>query len=129
MGLDMYAYRTSVQISKPVGFSNEVYPSDEKLSSQIMYWRKHPALHGWMENLYYEKGGTAEIFNCSPIELNLEDLDKLEEDIENKNLPHTEGFFFGESKETQVNEQDLEFLTAARCAIQEGDRVFYDSWW
>lgn len=131
MGLDMWAYRTKVQISKPVDFNDEVYPSDENnedRNSEIMYWRKHPNLHGWMQDLYFEKGGEAEMFNCSPVELTSEDLDKLEEVIKGNGLPHTEGFFFG-SSDDEVNPKDLEFIKLARQAIQEGERVFYDSWW
>jgi hypothetical protein len=131
MGLDMFAYRTKVQISKPVDFQDEVYPSDENnedRNSELMYWRKHPNLHGWMGNLYYEKQGKKDSFNCAPVELTSEDLDRLEKDVLENRLPHTDGFFFGESR-PGINEKDLEFIKLAREAIAEGERVFYDSWW
>ena len=134
MGLDMFAYRTKVQLSKQVDFQEEVYPKNEDGSQQegicdeIMYWRKHPNLHGWMEKLYYEKGGDSDCFNCVPVEITLEDLDLLEKDITQDQLPFTEGFFFGSSDEGP-NEKDIAFIRAAREAIAEGDRVFYDSWW
>lgn len=127
----MFAYRTKVQLSKSVDFNEEVYPSDEnneERSREIMYWRKHPNLHGWMEELYYEKQGENDSFNCTPVELTSEDLDLLEKDILENRLPHTDGFFFGESS-PGVNEKDLEFIKLAREAIAEGERVFYDSWW
>jgi len=127
----MFAYRTKVQLSKAVDFQDEVYMSgenNEDTHSEIMYWRKHPNLHGWMENLYYEKQGEENLFNSAPVELTSEDLDLLEKDILENRLPHTEGFFFGESR-SGVNEKDLEFIKLAREAIAEGDRVFYDSWW
>ena len=38
---------------------------------ELHYWRKHPNLHGWMESLYYEKGGTADNFNCVNLQLTL----------------------------------------------------------
>jgi hypothetical protein len=38
---------------------------------ELYYWRKHPNLHGWMESLYYEKGGTADNFNCVNLQLTL----------------------------------------------------------
>lgn len=125
MGLDMYAYRTSVQLSKPVDFSDEIQSN----CSEIQYWRKHPNLHGWMESLYREKGGDGD-FNCNPVELTSEDLDRLEEDIRNGGLPYTSGFFFGESQgDDEETNEDLAFVANARQAIAEGDRVFYDSWW
>ena len=127
----MFAYRTPVQLSKPIDFQDEIYEKegDSSVITEIAYWRKHPNLHGWMENLYHQKGGEDE-FNCAPVELTSEDLDRLEEDIRNGGLPHTSGFFFGESQggNDEVN-YDLEFVKNARRAIAEGDRVFYDSWW
>ena len=134
MGLDMFAYRTKVQLSKSVDFQEEVYPKEEDGSQkqgvcdEIMYWRKHPDLHGWMEKLYYEKGGDSDSFNCVLVEITLEDLDRLEKDITEDNLPFTDGFFFG-SSDKGPNEKDVAFIQAAREAIAEGDRVFYDSWW
>ncbi len=132
MGLDMFAYRTSVQLSKSVDFNEELNRHSEETGERpvqdLHYWRKHPNLHGWMENLYYQKGGEAETFNCAPVELTLDDLFILEADIKYGKLPDTDGFFFGESDGSEVNE-DLEFVQAARQAIEEGDRVFYDSWW
>lgn len=127
----MFAYRTKVQLSNPVDFQDEVYMSDEKnesTNSEIMYWRKHPNLHGWMEDLYFEKGGKSDCFNCVPVELTLEDLERLEKDVIDGNLPHTSGFFFGESEDS-INPKDLEFIKLAKEAIAEGDQVFYDSWW
>lgn len=125
----MYAYRTSVQISKPVDFQEEVYGKDIQGENQdLHYWRKHPNLHGWMERLYYQKGGQKESFNCAPVELTLDDLYILEADINYAKLPETDGFFFGQSYGNEA-EDDLKFIQAARQAIEEGDKVFYDSWW
>ncbi len=125
----MYAYRTSVQLSKPVDFQEEVYGKDIQGENQdLHYWRKHPNLHGWMERLYYQKGGQKESFNCAPVELTLDDLYILEADINYAKLPDTAGFFFGQSYGNEA-EDDLKFIQAARQAIEEGDKVFYDSWW
>jgi hypothetical protein len=123
--------------TKEVDFTDEIYGKDvngvidyEIINvelQEIAYWRKHPDLHGWMENLYREKGGMEKSFNGDPVVLTLKDLDRLEEDILRKNLPKTSGFFFGESGEISL--KDLEFVLEARKAIQEGDTVFYDSSW
>ena len=123
--------------SKVVDFSDEIFGKDDigeinyenpiVVAKEIAYWRKHPDLHGWMENLYREKGGREQSFNGDLVVLTLADLDRLEEDILRKNLPKTTGFFFGESGEISL--KDLEFVLEARKAIQEGDTVFYDSSW
>jgi hypothetical protein len=123
--------------TKEVDFSNEIFGRDDigeldyenpiVIAKEIAYWRKHPDLHGWMENIYREKGGREQSFNGDPVRLTLADLDRLEEDILRKNLPKTSGFFFGESGEISL--KDLEFVLEARKAIQEGDTVFYDSSW
>ena len=45
-------------------------------------------------------------------------------------LPHTSGFFFGESDtDDEAIKADLKFIKDAKEAIFSGDRVFYDSWW
>ena len=133
----MHAYRMKFTPSKEVDFSEEIFGRDDRgeldyenpivVAKEIAYWRKHPDLHGWMENLYREKGGREQSFNGDLVVLTLKDLDRLEEDILRKNLPKTSGFFFGESVEISL--KDLEFVLEARKAIQEGDTVFYDSSW
>ena len=122
MGLDMYAYTMT---SPPIGSVDFQEPDT---AVELNYWRKHPNLHGWMEQLYQEKGGIAESFNCVPVTLNSDDLDRLEADIRAGRLPHTPGFFFGESDETETAD-DLAFVAKAREAIAAGLTVFYTSWW
>lgn len=120
MGLDMYALVTMTEPENPVDFQ-----ADDAI--ELHYWRKHPNLHGWMEALYTEKGGT-EKFNCEPVVLAIGDLDRLETDIKAGRLPQTSGFFFGESDGTEADD-DLTFIAKARAAIAEGKTVFYYSWW
>ena len=121
MGLDMYAMTTKEPVVGAVDFKASE-------ASELHYWRKHPDLHGWMENLYYEKGGTEHPFNCTTLALTSEDLDRLEADIKAGELPETAGFFFGESDGSEA-EGDLAFIAKTREAIAEGFTVFYDSWW
>jgi hypothetical protein len=123
--------------TKEVDFTDELYGKDQNgeidyenqivKTEEIAYWRKHPDLHGWMENLYREKGGMEKSFNGDPVVLTLADLDRLEDDILEVNLPKTTGFFFGESGGISLN--NLQFVLEARKAIQEGDTVYYDSSW
>lgn len=121
MGLDMYAITTKTELTVEVDFHAQEH-------EQIFYWRKHPNLHGWMEKLYREKGGQQKDFNCTNVALNKDDIDRLEADIKSGSLPHTVGFFFGSSNGSELND-DLEFIAKARQAIQDGDTVFYTSWW
>lgn len=98
---------------------------------EIAYWRKHNNLHGWMENLYREKGGVG-TFNCTPVELTFDDLLRLQQDIVfKKNLKPQEGFFFGSQEEYTYEdaECDLEFIGKAMYEIAIGNKVVYDSWW
>ena len=120
MGLDMYAMTIEHAPARPVDF-------ETRDAAELHYWRKHPNLHGWMQGLYGEKGGTRD-FNCTPVLLTIAYLDRLEADIRAGNLPPTSGFFFGETDGSETDD-DLAFITKARAAIADGKTVFYDSWW
>lgn len=123
MGLDQYAYTLDQNGEK----------------TELAYWRKHPNLHGFMEHLWHEKGcptapeqsdpAGLSNFNCVPLALDEDDLDRLEADVNGAALPATVGFFFGDNSDEYYKNKDLEFIAAARKALAEGKRVFYDSWW
>ena len=123
MGLDMYAVATKAKLNKEVDFDTINVETEE-----LHYWRKHPNLHGWMESLYQSKGGKSPDFNGDCVVLSNADLDDLEVDIKDGNLPDTSGFFFGNSDGEEVDD-DLEFVKKARQAIKEGKTVYYTSWW
>ena len=100
--------------------------------TELQYWRKHPYLQGWMENLWREDCADDEIhepFNCKYVQLSAVDLDHLEIDVKANNLPETAGFFFGDDSCEHYKETDLEFIAKARQAIADGKAVFYYSWW
>ncbi len=122
----MFAFATKAKPKTEVDFETKNFDPEE-----IHYWRKHPNLHGWMENLYRDKGGDKHSdFNGECVVLTLNDLEDLEHDLKQFDLPDTSGFFFGQS---QTNEEelkdDLEFVTKAREHIKEGRTVYYTSWW
>jgi len=121
MGLDMYAFTTPQDVPA-VDFEE---PAN---AQEIHYWRKHPNLHGWMERLYRRKGGRAEDFNVAPVLLTDADLTDLHRDVVADRLPLTTGFFFGESR-PEEKQDDLDFIQKARAAIADGKKVFYTSWW
>ena len=115
MGLDQYA---------SMGKKND---------HTFFQWRKHNRLQGWMENLYREKGGEDE-FNCVDLELDLDDIEKLEAALLDKALPETDGFFFGpdsydEDYWPDQKAEDLTFIEKAKKILENGDRVYYSCWW
>jgi len=121
MGLDMYAYVASKAGSR--------WDTAESEQRELAYWRKHPNLHGWMEELYRARGGDAEMFNGVEVELTWEDLEDLETNIVHSNLPNTRGFFIGDNSDEYYRERDLQFIREARAEIFTGLRVFYNSSW
>ena len=118
MGLDQNAWKVS----------------QEGEREELAYWRKHNRLQGWMEELYTRKGGMKE-FNCVDLELTEEDINDLENAVDNKSLPETGGFFFGNDSysdyegEYGYKEEDLKFISNARKALEEGRTVIYSCWW
>ena len=139
MGLDMYAY-----VAAKAGQQREFYDGCELQNDgdytnpkvtqprEIAYWRKHPNLHGWMEQLWNSRNGSHQdgnTFNGIELELTWEDLDCLEETIKTNGLPSTTGFFFGHPADDHYQAQDLEFIKSAKTEIFCGLKVFYNSSW
>ena len=128
MGLDQYAYKVKRKYAPTT-------KTETVKTTEFFYWRKHNALHGWMENLHNSRSsdevqGLRE-FNGVAVRLEEQDLDKLEQDVMTFNLPQTVGFFFGSDSvgDEYQKEQTLEFLKKARKALAEGFEVEYNSWW
>ena len=98
--------------------------------SYLQSWRKHNALQGWMEGRYREKGGIGE-FNCVNLELDKDDIADLEQVVLDGELPETVGFFFGNDSSMDEYQfgKDIEFITAAKKTLAEGNKVYYSSWW
>lgn len=71
------------------------------------YWRKHPNLHGYIVKNY----GNG-VDDCKEIYLDEDALRDIIDAVENDRLPHTEGFFFGSSKDAD-KEGDLKILRSA----------------
>jgi len=133
MGLDQYMY-----VATKAGAHEDYYGDYNKHGGdnttvtpprEIAYYRKHPNLHGWMEQLYRSKGGAEETFNGIELELIWEDIELLEKDILNDKLPNTRGFFFGDPSDDYYRQQDLEFVKNARAELFVGLKVFYNSSW
>jgi hypothetical protein len=118
MGLDMYAYTAAKEQAD--------YETGQR---EIAYWRKHPNLHGWMEQLAKNKNVEYGTFNGVELELTWQDLDELERAVTHDQLPSTQGFFFGNESDDFYKEQDLEFIKKARAELFMGLKVFYNSSW
>jgi len=119
----MYAFATKAKLKNEVDFTETNLKPEE-----IHYWRKHPNLHGWMQELYESKGGKSDSFNGDCVVLTEKDLNELESDIKDGSLPDTSGFFFGQTDGDEVQD-DLDFVAKAREAITDGKTVYYTSWW
>jgi len=119
MGLDQYAKAVK-------GLQNEDGEWDQQY--ELAYWRKHPNLQGYMENLWRQNGGEG-VFNCEEVELQDTCLDELERTIKASKLPPTEGFFFGPDSDEEYYNEDLQFIANARKALADGYRIMYSSWW
>lgn len=150
MGLDQYAYAATRANYRDEWYeggeynkeANEFVNKSMTPPIDLAYWRKHPNLQGWMEALWLEKGKPmtngseppepgdwGEGFNGIELELTMEDVDRLEQDILDNNLPPTKGFFFGDGSDDYYKEQDLKFVREARANLFLGLRVFYNSSW
>lgn len=125
MGLDMYAFVV------PTSAVKGDFDVDTQFKNELQYWRKHNALHSWMENLYQAKGGTEKSFNCIPLRLTKEDLLELIEDAKGHKLQSATGFFLGGPYDynDEIANEDIEFAHKALAEIDKGNAVYYDSWW
>lgn len=139
MGLDMYAY--AGHDGQAAAYQEQEGDWDPTTSEwvtkgpvtkpvELAYWRKHPSLHGWMEQLWQQKNPEdMSTFNGIELELTWQDIDDLEQAIRHGQLPLTEGFFFGKPSDNVYYEQDLKFCLDAKAEIFLGFKVFYNSSW
>lgn len=89
MGLDMYLQGHQYYFNRTETIDD--FPVKEMIV-ELGYWRKHPNLHGAIVQTFADG-----VDNCEPIELSKDDIEKLIEMVKTNLLPHTTGFFFGES--------------------------------
>ena len=138
MGLDQYAYvaaKASERAEYYEAEEGEFIDGEWKVPGkakprEIAYWRKHPNLQGWMEQLWQKRNPEdMSSFNGIELELTWQDIDELEKAVKKRNLPSTQGFFFGNNSDQHYYNQDLEFIKNARAELFLGLKVFYNSSW
>ena len=87
-------------------------------------WRKHANLQEYIETMY----GVPEEVNCRYVELSEPTIHKIIRLSKEHNLPHGEGFFWGET-EPQQNEDTVEIMEKALEEMGKGRRIFYYAWY
>jgi len=127
MGLDMYLIGRKAPLSNP---STDGFPV-LFIDLQLGYWRKHPNLHGYIVKKFADG-----VDECQEVCLDVECLNDLIVAVQDpKNLPHTTGFFFGESSQSpeQVQYDKSIFEKALQWLKSEPDDemrlVYYRASW
>lgn len=112
MGLDMYFYCSD---------------AGNSLREEIAYFRKHSDLHGWLEDLWKEKGNEGPC-NCEELPLTEEDLRRMRDFAELPVHPKRTGFFWGESRDEQW-EATRKLVKELLSAVKDGKQVIYRAWY
>jgi hypothetical protein len=126
-----------------MGLDQIAYAKKGDKEADLMTWRKHSNLQGFMEQVWEDNDrpvpddygdlaglgvGVADEFNCIALSLTLGNIEDLEECVNGNTLPETSGFFFGQSEEWH-KDKDKEFIVLAKKYLLDGYDVYYDSWW
>lgn len=126
MGLDMY-----LEGEKYLWHDNERYEDGDRIKKIIVelgYWRKHPDLHGFIVKAF-----AAGDDDCEPICLDDSDINAIIAAIKEDRLPHTEGFFFGDS-DCSAKDASITIFSKALKWLQTKDdnssrTVYYRASW
>jgi hypothetical protein len=106
MGLDMYLQGEKflwTNWENPEANRKEDGLEVRSLRVKLGYWRKHPNLHGYIVKSF--AGGLDE---CQEIELDRENILQIMGAVQARQLPATEGFFFGRSANHEDGETEIE---------------------
>jgi hypothetical protein len=107
MGLDMYLNGERYFMDRPPRESGKSVVKAEIY--ELGYWRKHPNLHGYIVQTFADG-----VDECQEISLDEGRLLQIMDAVKAKELPHTIGFFFGVSDDSEEEiEQDIEILKSA----------------
>ena len=133
MGLDMYLTGEKYLYTDWEVTANNRMEDGFKIKEinvELGYWRKHPNLHGYLVQEFANG-----VDDCRPIHLSTENLEKVIEAIKNRELPVTDGFFFGHSDDSDAQRaEDISFFEGAlrwlsrRNRNEARDVVYRASW-
>lgn len=131
MGLDMYFM--VVEADRVADRSSDInFEIEDKFNRpELHYFRKHNQLNGWLQELYVEKGGDYNEFNCSVMIMTISDFRRLRRDVRLNNLKPASGFFWGNC----VIDRDVknEYYQLCRKAINRirnhNEVVYYTPNW
>ena len=113
MGLDMYL--NGDDFFPHDHERRKLTPPIKREEVELGYWRKHPNLHGYIVNTFAEG-----VDECQEIGLTKENLQQIVEAVKNRQLPHTVGFFFGSSEDSDDQiAHDTEIFENALKWLQE----------
>jgi len=124
MGLDMHLTGEKYQWTDYNNPENNPMEDGFRVKSrqlELGYWRKHPNLHGYIVQEF--AGGVDE---CQEIELSEENMEQIIGAIEDKNLPETSGFFFGQSSDSD-DQNSVEQLEAAIKWLRTDEKGIFRS--
>jgi hypothetical protein len=129
VGLDMYLMGRKFFTYDNRKVDDEGYEIEE-IVVKLGYWRKHANLHGFIVETFGPKDEQgAAVDDCEPIDLSLEQLQRLLEVVKTPvNMPPTTGFFFGASsndaaqvtEDTAIFAKAIAFLTAPGLTGEKG---------
>jgi hypothetical protein len=147
MGLDQYAYAAYERGERRRALSDRFgiaatglgrpkapgeFPYKLSKPHELAYWRKHQKLQDWMDNLWQKKGEPypeesndprwGSSFNGVELELEWNDIQRLEDDIKNGRNAFSENYYY--------REDDLKFCEDAKEQLfLYRKRVFYYPSW
>ncbi len=124
MGLDMYLDGEKYLWTDHLNPENNPREDGYRVKTRTLelgYWRKHPNLHGYIVQNFADG-----VDNCQPIYLEDADIEKIIDAVARDNLPHTQGFFFGNSDGTEKDE-DLRILKAALAWLRADETGVFRS--
>lgn len=129
MGLDMYLHGKKF-FPNNNRHDEDGFPVTEH-TLELGYWRKHPNLHGYIVQNFADGND-----DCHEISLSRNDLQQIIHAIRKRELPHTVGFFFGNSDESDeqvendiaVFERAIAWLDSKKDIPEWCDVIYRASW-
>lgn len=120
MGLDCYVYKAKLQnvIDDETVSDTSKHCKFQRLTlEEVYYWRKNYVLHNFFEEIYREKFGDEEEFNCKLIRIRPVDIDNLKLMI------------FNRYDDIDTLREYADFFKKAKKQLKDGFALFYEGWY